>query len=102
MTTDKLCSTTLSIDPNTFDENVTYKQLPMERKDFECDCEASSIPEMKCCDSMHKWLSFAFLGKYESSFNPRKCDEYNKLVEFFYNCKNVSDDNENYIQMVKD
>lgn len=51
---------------------------------------------------MHKWLSFAFIGEYDENFNPKLCEEYNKLIEFFHNGKAIDTNSENYCQVVKD
>ena len=102
LASDKFFSTTISIDPNTWEEGVEHKQLPLDIYTFQCDCSTSQIIDLKWCNNMHKWLSLVFIDRFDPNFNPKTWEEFNKLIEF-YHSKSWSDPtDENGTQIVKD
>lgn len=102
LASDKFFSTTVSIDPNTFEENASLKNFPLDRKDYQCSCSDSNIANLKWCSSVQKWLSLAFINEYDPDFNPKKWSEYIKLMEFFYKSCNNSRKTECHGQLLKD
>lgn len=82
-------TTTLSIDPNTFEEGVTLKHIPLEIKDFECTCEYDPSIDLKWWSRMKKWLELVFNDTENPNFSLKTWKEYNKLIEFFYNGKPI-------------
>ncbi|CAI2384415.1 unnamed protein product [Moneuplotes crassus] len=86
-TTERLQSTNISIDPNSYDEEVKMINFLPKIKGNQCGCKLSSVSTLKCCASMQKWLSVCFLEEEDEAFNPRNHPEFNKLLDFFYRTK---------------